>query len=95
MILKKKLYSSLFVFFTFCFDLNNNLISMKVYFNVCIATDPDPTATDLSPDGRRAHWTAVPGHRQRGQQGVQQRRLSLLLYALPHVHRSHANSPHV
>ena len=60
-----------------------------------VLVDADAAAPDLAPVGGHSDWPAVPGHRQRVVEGLQQRRLPLLLHALPHVHRAHAHRAHL
>jgi len=56
-----------------------------------LCKDADATATHISPGDRHPHRPAVHEHRQRVDQGLQQRRLSVLRHALSHVHRPHAD----
>ena len=53
--------------------------------------DLNSSPFNLAPGHRNPHRPALPRHRKRVEQDVQQRRLSLLLHALPHVHRAHAD----
>uniref|UniRef100_A0A803VWL2 ATP binding cassette subfamily G member 4 n=7 Tax=Neoaves TaxID=3078114 RepID=A0A803VWL2_FICAL len=55
----------------------------------------DPPAVHVPHLHRGAHRAALPAHRQRRGQGLQQHRLPLLLHALPHVCCPHAHHPHL
>jgi len=53
--------------------------------------DVDATTADITPRDRNPHRYVVHEHRQRVDQGLQQRRLSVLRNALSHVHRAYAD----
>jgi len=57
--------------------------------------DPDATTSGVSCRLWNSDRTVVPERRQRVDQGVQQRRLSVLQPAVPHVHRHDADCPHM
>ena len=58
---------------------------------VWLCADADAAAAHLAPGYRHTDRHAVHEHRQRVDQGLQQRRMSVLRHALPHVHRAHAH----
>jgi hypothetical protein len=54
-------------------------------------TDADPFAPVFASDNRSSDWVVVPGHWQRVQQGLQQRRMPFLRHAVSYVHRLDAD----
>ena len=68
-----------------------------VNLNHCIfpVSDVNAIATNFPPKRRHLNWTVVLRHRQRVIQGIQQRGLPLLLYALSHVHSADAHCAHM
>lgn len=63
--------------------------------HTCFAPDTDAAAVDCPLDGGYPDWAAVSGHRERGDEGVQQRGLSVLHHSLPHVLSTHAHRSHM